>query len=57
VTLNSTPIFVNGSVERVGNHNWVGAMAVVLTDVPDGAIAVAQPACVLRYIPVSIGCE
>src|ERR1700678_3204840 len=35
---------------RVGNNARIGAMAVVLTDIPDGATAVGQPA---RIIPRS----
>ena len=39
---------------RVGNRCRIGAMAVVLTNIPDGATAVGQPAHVVPYKPVSI---
>jgi serine O-acetyltransferase len=39
---------------RVGNRCRIGAMAVVLTNIPDGATAVGQPARVVPYKPVSI---
>jgi len=42
---------------RVGNYCRIGAMAVVLTDVPDGATAVGQPARIVKHVPVSIACE
>jgi serine O-acetyltransferase len=39
---------------RVGNRCRIGAMAVVLTNIPDGATAVGQPARIVPYEPVSI---
>jgi len=39
---------------RVGNRCRIGAMAVVLTNIPDGATAVGQPARIIAHKPVSI---
>ena len=39
---------------RVGNRCRIGAMAVVLTNIPDGATAVGQPARIVPYKPVSV---
>ena len=39
---------------RVGNRCSIGAMAVVLTNIPDGATAVGLPARIVPYKPVSI---
>lgn len=39
---------------RVGNRCHVGAMAVVLTNIPDGATAVGQPARIIPFKPASI---
>lgn len=42
---------------RIGNYCRIGAMTVVLTDVPDGATAVGQPARIVADEPISIACE
>ena len=39
---------------RIGNHCRIGAMAIVLTNIPDGATAVGQPARVVPYKPMSL---
>jgi serine O-acetyltransferase len=39
---------------RVGNRCRIGAMAVVLTNIPDGATAVGLPARIVPYKPVSV---
>jgi serine O-acetyltransferase len=39
---------------RVGHRCRIGAMAVVLTNIPDGTTAVGQPARVVPFKPVSI---
>jgi serine O-acetyltransferase len=39
---------------RIGSHCRIGAMAVVLTNIPDGATAVGQPARIVPYKPISL---
>jgi serine O-acetyltransferase len=39
---------------RIGNHCKIGAMSVVLTDVPDGCTAVGAPARIIRPKPHAV---